>query len=157
MKLRAGNVYLPAALALALIAAPLYGNAQSARPRRGATVSRYNMAKEVTIQGTVQSIQAKPRPGMMFGGYLTVATAQGTVEAQVGRFLLRGRDSVTFAPGQQVKLVGLMTAIKGKSVLMTRLIETGGRTITVRNKNGFTLSPAARLRQARVSTSGGAR
>jgi hypothetical protein len=156
MKNYTGGVCL-AALAIALAAAPLYANVQSSLPRRAAAVSHYDLAREVILEGTVQSVDAKPSVAMMFGEHLTVATAHGIVEAQVGRFLLRGPGAESFAAGQQVKLVGLMTTINHRQILMTRLIVTGGRTITVRNQNGFAISPAARLREARLAAAGGAR
>jgi hypothetical protein len=155
-RLRAG-VYLSAALAVALVAAPLYGNTHFTRPKRAVVPSRYSMAKEVTLQGTVQSVHAKPTAAMMFGAYLTVATAQGTVDAQVGRFLLHGPRALSFSRGQQVKLVGVMTTVNHRSVLLTRLIETGTQTITVRNERGFPAPHGAYLRLTHTSTAGGAR
>jgi hypothetical protein len=144
-------------LAIVFMAAPLYANNSSTLPKRAVAAPRYNMAKEVTLQGTIQSVVRKPTQGMMFGAHLTVATAQGTVNAQIGRSLFRGPHAVSFSPGQQVKLVGMMTTINHHSVLLTRLIETGSQTITVRNERGFSVSPAARTRLTRISTTGGAR
>lgn len=156
MKNYTGGVCL-VALAIAIAAAPPHANAQSSLPKRAAAVSRYDLAKEVTLQGTVQSVDAKPSAAMLFGEHLTVATAQGTIDAQVGRFLLRGPGAESFAPGQQVKLVGLMTTINHQQLLLTRLIVTGGRTITVRNQNGFAISPAERMREERIPGVGGPR
>jgi hypothetical protein len=156
MKNYTGGVCL-AALAIAIAAGPTHANTQSNLPKRAAAVSHYDLSKEVTLQGTIQSVDAKPSAAMMFGEHLTVATAQGIIEAQVGRFLLRGPGAESFAPGQQVKLVGLMTTVNQRQVLMTRLIVTGGRTITVRNQNGFAISAAERMREERISGVGGAR
>jgi hypothetical protein len=152
-----GGVCLLMIPTLVLIAAPLFANNRSTHPKRTVRASRYNMAKEVTLQGTIQSVVRKPSAGRMFGAHLMVTTSQGTVDAEIGRFLLRGPDAVSFSPGQQVKLVGIMTTINHRNVLMTRLIETGGQTITVRNEHGFPISRAARLRMTRTAAAGGAR
>jgi hypothetical protein len=145
---------LCAALVAALVAAPLYGANRSVLPKRAVVPSRYDISKEVTLQATVQSVHAKPGAGR-FGGYLTLSTAHGTAEAQVGRFLLRGPGAVSFTPGEQVKLVGLMATLNHRQVLLTRLIVAGGRTITVRNHSGFLVPPGGYLHG--ISTTGGAR
>jgi hypothetical protein len=155
-----GGVYLLLIAALVLMAAPLFANNTNHRsrlPQRTVRASGYNIAKEVTLDGTVQSVDRKANSRMMLGARLTVATAQGTVEADIGRFLLRGPHAVSFSAGQQVRLVGMMTTINRGNVLLTRVIETRGQTITVRNEQGFLVSPAAKMFLTRISAAGGAR
>lgn len=151
-----GGVCLPAALVFAFMAAPLYGNTQSKFPDRAPAVSRYDMTKEVTLQGTVQSIDSRVKAPMFFGAHMTISTAQGAAEVELGRFLLSGPDAVSFNVGEPVKITGVMTTIHNQQVLRARLIQTASRTIVVRNQNGFLVTPAARASQARLSVTGGA-
>lgn len=143
-------------LALVLLAAPLLANNQSTRFQRTVVAPRYDARNEVALEGTVQSLVKEPAPGMMLGAHLMVSTAQGTVDAQIGR-VAWGPHAVSFAPGETVKLVGVMATINHQSVFLTRTIQTGNRTITVRNERGFFATPGAQARTTRFSSRGGAR
>lgn len=147
---------LLATLAISLLAIPLHAN-ESVAPKRTVLASRYNLNKETTLQGTVQSLVKKPAPGTLMGAHLMVSTAQGTVDAHIGNFVISGRSPMSFAPGQSVKLVGLMTTINRQNVLLVRTIQTDNRTVMVRNDHGFLVSPSARTRLTVVSATGGAR
>ena len=156
MRNTAGRLCLLTMLAISLLVAPLYANQQVA-PRRTVIASRYDMSKETTLQGTIQSLVKKPAPGAMVGAHLMVATAQGTVDAHIGNRFVFGRNAMTFAAGQPVKLTGIMTAVNHQNVFLVRTMETGGKTITVRNERGFLTSPQATARLAKYSPAGGAR
>lgn len=155
MRKIAGGLCLLATLAVSLLAAPLYAN-ESVAPKRTVIASRYDVNKEITVQGTVQSLVKNPAPGTIMGAHLKVSTANGTVDAHIGNFVLAGQARMSFAPGQAVKLVGLMTTINHQSVLLVRTIQTQNRTITVRSDHGFLMNPHARTRVATVSAAGGA-
>jgi len=132
-----GGACLLTLLTASLLAAPLHADNKPVAFKRTVLAPRYDSNKEVTVQGTVQSVVNKPTPGMMLGGHLIVSTTEGTVDAHVGSFVLSGPHATSFAPGQPVKLVGVMTTINGKSVFLARQIQTGNRTLTVRNQRGF--------------------
>jgi hypothetical protein len=129
----------------------------STLPRRANAVAPYNLSREVAVQGVVQSVVRKPTAGLMFGGHVMVATPQGTVDVQIGKFLLRGRNSLSFASGESVVAIGMMTTFHNHPVLLARLLQTPGRTIEIRNQHGIEISPAARKALARkASNVGGA-
>lgn len=151
-----GGMCLLATLAISLVAVPVYAN-EAVAPKRTVIASRYDMTKEVTLTGTIQSLVRKPAPGTIMGAHLMVSTAQGTVDAHIGNLVLVGKRPTSFASGQSVKLVGLMTTINQKNVLLVRTIQTGSDTITVRNERGFLVLTGARTRLANVSSTGGAR
>ncbi len=119
--------------------------------------SRYDATKEVTLEGTVESLVTKPMPGRMQGGHLMVSTAQGTVDGQIGAFVLRGAQPFAAAPGEKVKITGVMTTIHGQQAFLVRTIETSERTVIVRNERGFFVAPGAHAILTRNSTEGGAR
>jgi hypothetical protein len=156
MKRVTGGARLLTMLAIGLLAAPLFANNQSTQFKRTVMAPRYDARNEVTVAGTVQSFIKQPAPGMMMGAHLVVSTAQGTVDAQIGR-VAWGPHAVSFAPGESVKLVGVMATINHQNVFLARTIQTGSRTITVRNERGFFATSGAQTHATHFSSKGGAR
>jgi hypothetical protein len=117
----------------------------------------YDSTKEITLEGTVQSLATTPTPGRLSGAHLMLSTSQGTVDASIGIYVLSGPHATSFASGQSVKLVGVMTTINDKSVFLTRQIQTEDGTIAVRTEHGFLITPGVKGRLARISSTGGAR
>jgi hypothetical protein len=128
---------------------------QSSLPRRAAIAPAYNLRNEVVVQGAIQNVVRKPASGLMLGGHLMLSTPQGTMDVQIGKFLLRGRDSVSFNTGEPVRVVGVMSNFHGRAVLLARLVQTSGGTIEVRNQQGVEISPLARKALARQASAGG--
>jgi hypothetical protein len=111
----------------------------------------YDVAKQVTVVGTVSRLLLKASPGMIAGSHLLLATPSGVVDASLGRFALQGRGAVSITAGQQIEATGVMRTMNDKSVFLVRTIKV--RTIegeievhTVRNEHGFPVSPQARER-----------
>lgn len=150
------GLFLLATLAISLLAAPVYAN-ESVTLKRTVIASKYDVSKEVTLEGTVQDVVMKPAAGSIIGAHLMIATAQGAVDAHVGNLIFSGKDGVSFSSGQAVKLTGIMTTFNQKSVFLVRTIKTGSSTIAVRNDHGFLVTPGQRMRLAGVSSAGGAR
>jgi hypothetical protein len=101
----------------------------------------YDASRELTISGTVRSLVAGGHPGLPSGAYLTISTPRGLVEAHLGRFALLGSQPVSVRPGQQVEVVGVMTAAKNSSILLVRTIHSDTTTFVVRNEHGALLFP----------------
>jgi hypothetical protein len=155
MRKIAGLLGLPMALAISLLAGPLYAN-ESGAVKRTVEVSKYDVTKEVTVEGTIQSLIRKPAPGAIMGAHLMVSTAHGTVDAHIGNYLVVGKYATPLAAGQSVKLVGMMTTFNHQDVFLVRTMQSGSRTITVRTDRGFLVYPGAKTLAATSST-GGAR
>jgi hypothetical protein len=100
----------------------------------------YDASKEVTITGTVSNVVTKPSANMIGGGHLIVATAKGAVDAHVGR-RLAGTNAIGVKSGDSVKLVGVMATINHNQVFLVRTAQDGGHTYTIRNENGFLITP----------------
>ena len=62
MRKVAGALSLLMALAISLLAGPLYAN-ESQAVKRTVAPSKYDVTKEVTVEGTIQSLVRKPAPG----------------------------------------------------------------------------------------------
>jgi len=156
MRKIAGVLCLLMTLAISLLAGPMYAD-ESAALKRTVTAPKYDVSKEVILEGTVQDVVMRPAAGSIMGAHLIVATAQGAVDAHLGNLIFSGKDGVSFSSGQSVKLTGIMTTFNQKSVFLVRTIETGSSTITVRNDHGFLVYPGAKARLAAVSSTEGAR
>ncbi|MGB8782747.1 MAG: hypothetical protein WCD02_06495, partial [Terriglobales bacterium] len=61
---------------------PVQAQAQTTANATGSTApSRYSLADEVTLTGTVSSVFTKAAPGMIAGSHLLLATPSGPVDA----------------------------------------------------------------------------
>lgn len=103
----------------------------------------YDVAHEVTINGTVQRVVTKHALGSPAGMHLLVGRAEGIVDAHVGPFLAKDTQEALHT-GLPVQMVGAMQQINGKQYLMVRQLVIGGHTVTVRNEHGFLEHPHAR-------------
>jgi hypothetical protein len=142
------------ALALiSLISLQLPVQAQTAE--RSVGPLSYDASKEVTLNGTVLSVLAKPSPGMVMGSHLLLATPSGPVDTSLGRFGLMGKGALSVAPGQQVEVTGVMKTVKDKQVFLARTVKVGGEVYTIRNEHGFPVSPQVRERANRKTAGEG--
>jgi hypothetical protein len=154
-KLSLSVCYL-SAIVVSAPAVPLHaGNAPEFK--RTVVVARYDAAKEITIEGTIQQLVTKPIPGAILGGHLMVSTSSGIIDAQIGSFILRGPQPFAPVAGQSVRIVGVMANINRRNVFLARTIETENRTIEVRTARGFFVIPGTENRSAQIPTTGGAR
>jgi hypothetical protein len=134
-----------------LAVVPLFGLAlagpASGQKAPGASVSggaqKYDLAREITVEGTVTSVITSPAAGMLAGAHALVATSSGTVDAHLGIYALRGAGALALSAGDHVRMVGLMTSVKGQPVLLVRTIQTARGFITIRNAHGILLRSAA--------------
>jgi hypothetical protein len=139
-------------LAVFLFALPSYGQTDAAKtPYTSAAPSsaqtnavhepfvslKYDISQEVKLSGTITDVVTQPSAGMLSGSHLILETASGSVDAQLGRLHLGGRDAVSVAPGERVQVTGVMKTINSKAVLLTRLIEVNGQVYELRNEHGI--------------------
>jgi len=156
MRKHLGVLCLLATLAISLLATPLFAN-ESVAPKRTVIASKYDLSNEVTLTGTIQSLVKKPAPGTLMGAHLMVSTAQGTVDAHIGNFLIAGRNPTSFVSGESIKLVGIMTTINHHNLFLVRTLQMGDRTIMVRSEHGFLVAPASAARLKATSSTGAGR
>ncbi len=126
---------------------PVQAQAQTTANATGSTApSRYSLADEVTLTGTVSSVFTKAAPGMIAGSHLLLATPSGPVDAALGRFGLPGDGPVSVAAGQQIEATGVMKTLQGRAVFLVRTVKVGDEVYSLRNQHGVPLSPQARQR-----------
>ena len=123
-------------LTFVLLALP--SNAQTDAAKTQPFVSlNYDISREVELSGTITDVVSNPSAGMLWGSHLILETASGSVDAQLGRLRLSGRDAISPAPGDHVQVTGVMETINSKAVLLTRLIEVNGQVYELRNQHGI--------------------
>jgi hypothetical protein len=100
----------------------------------------YQWGKEKTIQGTikeVQTVQGK-RPGMV-GIHLVVDTKEGTFTAMVGPSSILKSQGYDPKKGDKVELLGSALKINDQKVIVVKTLSCGGKTIQLRDDQGFPL------------------
>jgi hypothetical protein len=148
-----GGLALTAAIAMTLLAAPA-GAQTAAATKKISSDGAYDVRNERTLTGRVTSVVAHPRPGMLGGVHLLIATPSGTVDAHLGPFALMGSNPVTVSAGDSVKVVGVMTTVRSNPVFITRTVTVGSKTYIIRNEKGFPSLPAAAPPSSLVSKGG---
>jgi hypothetical protein len=140
---------LLAGLLFAILALPLV--AQSERESR----AFYDIAKEVTLTGTVSSVLAKPAAGMLFGSHLMLDTNLGQVDASLGKWGLQGKGALSVVAGEAVEVTGVMKTMNDKPVFIVRTVKVSGQVFTIRNQYGVPRSPQSRERASQKAAQGG--
>ena len=136
---RAGNMQFASALtgltlAMLMLAAPL--GAQPAATSGRGTIAPYDLAHEVTVNGTIAAVVTKHTMGSPAGMHLLITGAQGTVDAHVG-FIRSKSERAALHTGLPIQIIGAVKVLNGKQYLLARELKYGGRTIAVRSKTGF--------------------
>ncbi|MGA2898687.1 MAG: hypothetical protein ABSF40_00440 [Candidatus Acidiferrales bacterium] len=140
MRYRLFDAIFLAGLATAFVSAPL---ASAQAPTAGAVsaVSRplpertYRVAKEIKIQGTIQSIE-QSSSGELRGMHAQIVTAQGTVNAHLGVSPNVNAKTLDLSTGDAVEITGMMAKEGGSSVLLARILTTPDRIFILRSEQG---------------------
>jgi hypothetical protein len=145
-----------AVLALCLFATPIHAQTAEGTPKF-TSPSKYDVAKEVTLTGTVSSVMRTTTSGMqMLGGsHLILETSSGEIDASLGAYAMKAEGALSVAPGQQVQVTGVMKMIRDQQVFVTRLVQVNGRSYKIRNEHGFVLSPQSHKGVAKAEAKGG--
>jgi hypothetical protein len=141
---------LLAGLLFAILAVPLI-----AQPTRE-THQFYDITKEVTLKGTVASVQTTAPRGMMLGSHLILETGSGRVDASLGKWGMAGKGALSVSAGESVEVTGVMKTLKGdKEVFVVRTVKANGRMYVIRNAHGLPVSPQGRERASQQTTQKG--
>jgi hypothetical protein len=143
-------------LALCLFVLPI--QAQTSETITKSTVRPwYDIAKEVTVTGTVSSVLTKSTPEVRTSGgtHLIVETSSGRVDASMGKFATKGHGALSVTAGERVQLTGVMKTLGGQQVFITRLVLANGKLYKIRNEYGFSYRPASRNASTKAESKGG--
>ncbi len=150
-------------LAIVTVSLAVSLNAQPADSSGPHPTLGYDKAHEITINGTVQEVIAKPAAGSPVGLHLVVTGEKGAVDAHLGPYL--SKDTIAaLRAGIAVQIVGATETLHGKQYLLARQVIFSGRLVTVRSANGLLMQghrPHARrggsAKAAAFESNGGAR
>jgi hypothetical protein len=126
----AGSVFTPRASAQSKSSEPVSAVSQALPART------YSVAKEIKIQGTIQSIEISNN-GALRGTHAQIATAQGIVDAHLGVSPSVNARTLDLSTGETVEIVGMMTKDDGNGVLLVRILTTPDRIIILRSEQGI--------------------
>ena len=125
----AGSVFAPRAAAQYTSSDPVSAVSQPLPART------YSVAKEIKIQGTIQSIEISNN-GALRGTHAQIATAQGTVDAHLGVSPSVNARTLDLLTGESVEIIGMMAKDDGNSVLLVRILTTPDRIFILRSEQG---------------------
>jgi hypothetical protein len=99
----------------------------------------YDIAKEVTLTGTVISVEKTPARGTatLIGSHLMIQTNVGPVDASLGSYALKGKGALSVSTGDSVRVNGVMKTVQGKQVFIARVVTTNGHAYVLRNEHGM--------------------
>lgn len=129
-------IALPTLLA-AIVAGHTPGRAAQNGVMRAGMIPVYDAAHEVTLQGTIEKVVAKPAARSPIGVHLIVATRSGSVDAHLGLLGMKQANQTGVSPGAAIEMVGAMVQVGGKEILLVRKLTVGSQTMVLRNKRGF--------------------
>ena len=104
----------------------------------------YDPAAEVTLGGVIHEVVATNAPDGTVGVHLDVMTARSTsVKVHLGPAMFIGMNDASFFADEQVLITGAFVTHDGETALWARTITKGGKTLTLRNKDGAPRWPLA--------------
>lgn len=127
------------------------------RVPRTRMVPLYDAAHEVTLQGTVKEVMAKPAAGSPLGMHMIVATSSGDVDAHLGLLSVKAASDAGLVPGATVEVVGAMAQVGGRNLLLVRKLNVGSQTIEIRNERGIPAFQMNGNRSSKAISRGGRR
>jgi hypothetical protein len=104
----------------------------------------YDPSTEVTLGGVILEVVATNAPDGTVGVHLDVTTARKTsVKVHLGPAMFIGMNDGSFFADEQVLITGAFVTHDGETALWARTITKGGKTLTLRNKDGEPRWPLA--------------
>jgi DNA/RNA endonuclease YhcR with UshA esterase domain len=116
-------------MSLVMLAPALAGNSTAETPK-------YDVAKEVTIKGTVEEVKEVPNPKGQAGIHLMVKSGTEIVEVRLCPNSFLKEFEVVFNKGDELTITGSKVKAEDKEVILARVIESGNNKITLRDAKG---------------------
>ena len=111
------------------------------RPARKGAAAAYDVSRETVIEGTVLSFNASAATPPL-GARVTLQTASGPVDVHLGPASYLKANQFSLAPGDSVKIVGVLSATPSGSIFLARILQKGGQSLVIRSTRGFLLATA---------------
>jgi hypothetical protein len=108
-------------------------------------MSRYDASKEVTITGTIETIQTLDSI-CQSGTHLTVKTDKGNTEVALGPTKFLADQKLELKKGDKVQIVGANANTRHGEMFVARQITSGEKTLTLRDDKGVPSWPRGMCR-----------
>jgi len=108
------------------------------RPVTAQGAALYNPANEVVVKGIVQEEQDFDCPVSEgeVGSHLMLKTSAGVLQVHLAPVRIMSSQKLSFAPGEQIEVVGSKIRLEGKNGVIAREITRGNETIIFRDGQG---------------------
>jgi DNA polymerase III alpha subunit len=97
---------------------------------------KYEVAKEVTIKGSIEEIREVPNPKGQIGIYLMVKSGSEIVEVRLCPHSFLKEFEIVFKKGDQLTITGAKVKVEEKEAVLAREIENGDNKLVLRDKQG---------------------
>jgi len=108
------------------------------RPVSAQGAALYNAADEVVIGGLVREVQEFDCPVSEgdLASHLMLKTANGVIQVHLAPVRIMASHKLSFAPGDQIEVVGSRVQFDGKNGVIAREITRGNETFIFRDGKG---------------------
>jgi hypothetical protein len=98
----------------------------------------YDPANEIVAKGVVQEVQEFDCPVSEgeVGSHLLLKTADGVLQVHLAPVRIMSGQGLSFAPGDQIEVVGAKVRLAGKKGLIAREITRGNESYIFRDREG---------------------
>jgi hypothetical protein len=97
----------------------------------------YDPATEVTVHGVIEEAQSSSYPCWQGGVQVTLRTDKETDYVRVGPTFFLSENGFSLAKGDKLSVTGSKLSFQGSTILIAREISKDGKTLTLRNPQGF--------------------
>ena len=125
-----------AGVGLAMLLAVLPTKSQMG-PGAGYQSRFYDPAAEVTLHGVIQGTQNDPYRCWRYGVHVTLEADKETYDVRLGPTFFLSENGFSLVKGDKVSVAGSKLSYQGTTVLIAREISKDGKTLTLRDPQGF--------------------
>jgi len=108
---------------------------------------RYEVSREVSLQGTVVSFTANSSTPPL-GPHVVVQTASGPVDVHLGDPRTLQAAHFTLAAGDSIRVVGENVAYGDGTQFFARIVQKGNQAVALRSARGFPVRPVSKAGKA---------
>ena len=126
---------LAGGLAATLLVAPLAWPQMG--PGMGYGGGFYDSSTEITVRGVVEEVQNSAYPGQWNGTHVSLKTDKETYDVRLGPTPFLSQNNFSIAKGDTLSVAGSKLSIQGTDLLIAREVTKDGKTLTLRNAQGF--------------------
>jgi hypothetical protein len=106
-------------------------------PGMGYGPGLYDSSTEITVRGVVEEVQNSAYPGQWAGTHVSLKTDKGTYDVRLGPTPFLSQNNFSIAKGDTLSVAGSKLNIQETDFLIAREVTKDGKTLTLRNAQGF--------------------